>query len=43
MKLGNGRKLSVEGKGNIKLKIEGRIQVISGVYYILTKEAEGNF
>nr|KYP40819.1 Retrovirus-related Pol polyprotein from transposon TNT 1-94 [Cajanus cajan] len=34
VKLGDGRTLSVMGRGNVKLCVEGRIQIITGVYYI---------
>lgn len=34
VKLGNNMKLIVMGKGSVRLKIEGRVQVIIGVYLI---------
>ncbi|GAU27144.1 hypothetical protein TSUD_104530 [Trifolium subterraneum] len=34
VKLGNDSKMAVMGKGNVKLIIEGRIHVITDVYYI---------
>ncbi|GAU46070.1 hypothetical protein TSUD_180060 [Trifolium subterraneum] len=34
VKLGNDSKMAVMGKGNVKLMIEGRIHVITVVYYI---------
>ncbi|KAK2451463.1 putative mitochondrial protein [Trifolium repens] len=34
VKLGNDSKMAVMGKGNVKLNIEGRIHVITDVYYL---------
>lgn len=35
VKLSNNTRLAVMGKGNIKLEVDGRTQVISDVYFIL--------
>jgi len=34
VRLGNGSKLGVEGKGNIRISVEGILQVVSDVYYV---------
>lgn len=34
VKLGNGSRLVVKGKGSVKLRIEGRVHIISNVFYI---------
>ncbi|MCH80483.1 hypothetical protein A2U01_0001252 [Trifolium medium] len=34
VKLGNDSKMAVMGKGNVKLSIEGRVHVITDVYYL---------
>lgn len=34
VKLGDNRRPEVKGNGSVRLRIEGRIQVISEVYYI---------
>lgn len=34
MKLGNDARMAVQGKGSIKIKVDGLIQVIQDVYYV---------
>lgn len=34
VKLGNDRRMQVEGKGNLRLEINDTVQVISSVYYV---------
>lgn len=34
VRLGNGSKMSVEGKGNIRIAVEGIVQVVTDVYYV---------
>jgi hypothetical protein len=34
VRLGNDSKMAVMGKGNVRLNIEGKIHVISDVYYL---------
>lgn len=34
VKLGNNSRMKVIGKGSVKIKIEGRIQIVSDVYFV---------
>lgn len=34
VKLGDGRRIEVQGKGNVKVRVNGRVQVITSVFYI---------
>lgn len=34
VKLGNGARMVVQGKGSIKIRVDGMIQVIQDVYYV---------
>lgn len=35
MKLGNNTSLVVAGKGNVRLLVDGMVQIITGVFYVL--------
>lgn len=35
VKLGDDRKMKVEGRGSLRMEINGRVQVITSVYYVL--------
>ncbi|CAB4308851.1 unnamed protein product [Prunus armeniaca] len=34
VKLGNYSSLKVQGKGDVKIKVNGAVQIISGVFYV---------